>query len=133
MPTCINHPAIEETVECGGCNRPFCEQCVVQILGRQLCGECKTTALQGAFQRPAAHPLAVISLAVPVAGYLLCVPIPITSTLGLWLGWRVLRELELQPHLSGRGPALAALVVSGSTLATWVIALIATIWFRVSG
>lgn len=102
-------------------------------MGRRLCAECKATALVSVYERPTQHPLAAMSLIVPVVGYLLCLPIPLTSAAGLVISRKVLRELREQPHLTGRSVALAGLVVSGGTLGTWVLALAVTILMRVIG
>jgi hypothetical protein len=126
--TCVNHPAAETLQTCQDCGRPFCDRCLVTLMGTQRCETCKEAAVRGVSVRPARHPLAAMSLVIPVAGYFLCLPIPITSAVGLWLGRKVLRDLERQPHLSGRGAALAAIVVSGGTLVTWMIALAATLY-----
>jgi hypothetical protein len=102
-------------------------------MGSQLCLDCKAKSLVSVYERRTQHPLAAMSLIVPIAGYLLCLPIPITSVVGLWLSRKVLRELGEQPHLAGRSVALAALVVSGGTLGTWLVALTATVLLRVFG
>ena len=127
---CIYHPNIEESAPCDRCGRYFCDQCLVAILGRTLCGECKTSLVAGTVERAQRHPLAIVALVVPVVGYASCVLVPITSPLGLYLGWKVMRELRDRPHLSGRTLALAAMVISGGTLGTFLVGLTAALLLR---
>jgi hypothetical protein len=95
-------------------------------MGRAFCFDCKGEVTLGVTERRERHPLVIIALVVPIIGYLLCSPLlPITSLVGLWLGSRVLRELKERPYYTGRSAALAALVISGGTLATWVVGVLA--------
>jgi hypothetical protein len=95
-------------------------------MGQGLCADCKALAVQGVIQRKARHPLALLALFVPIMGYVLCSPamVPITGPAGLYLGWKVLRELAEQPHLSGRSAALAGMVIGGGTLGVWLLAVL---------
>lgn len=130
---CTFHPHAEETTACSDCGRPFCEQCLAAILGRKLCRDCKAIAVEGVVRRPQRHPQALLALVIPIVGYATCLLIPITSLIGLAMGSRVLRELRDEPHLSGRSLALAAMVVSGGTLAAWITAVAATLLARELG
>lgn len=110
----------------------------MEILGTRLCEECKTEALAalsggavGVLDARVRHPHALLSLVIPIVGYATCLLIPLTSTVGLVLGARALREIQAQPRYAGRTLALAGLVVSGGTLGTWVVALVATLLFRI--
>lgn len=109
------------------CGRPFCAQCLAEIMGQKLCGECKLQSVTGVVEQRRQHPLALLSLVVPIAGYVTCVGIPFTSGLGIYLGWKVMREIREKPHLSGHSVALAGIVVSGGVLATWLVALVASL------
>ena len=132
MATCINHPHIEETRPCTKCGRPFCDQCLAELMGQRLCADCKAEAVQGAFVQPRQHPLAVVALVVPIVGYAACcVLVPITSPVGLYLGWKVLREVREQGQYSGGSAALAAIVVSAGTLGVFLLAVVATFFFQV--
>lgn len=101
----------------------------MDIVGRRLCEECKAHVIGGMAGRSLQHPLALAALLVPTLGYMATCGVGtlVTSPIGLVLGLRVLRELREAPHLSGRSLALAGLVVSGGTLATVVIAMVATL------
>jgi len=131
--TCVNHPDVDATAPCTHCGRAFCSGCLVELVGRLLCAECKDTALRDILVSRQRHPQALPALIVPIIGLVTCVFLPVTSSVGLWLGWQALREIQADPRYSGRTLALAGLVVSGATLADWVIALIATLIFRFSG
>ena len=132
MPVCLNHPHVEETQPCAQCGRPFCDRCLVEITGRKLCNECKAFSVTGVVSRPERHPQAILALLIPVVGYVFCLT-PVTSTIGLFMGRRVLQEIEREPNLSGRSVALAAVVVSGGTLATFAATLVAIILFWLTG
>jgi hypothetical protein len=133
IPTCLNHPNVEATAPCAHCRRPFCSSCLVELVGRRLCAECKETALSNLLLSRQRHPQALPALIVPIIGMLTFVLLPITSSVGLWLGWQALRDIRAEPRYAGRTLALAGMVVSGATLADWLIALIATLLFRFSG
>ena len=133
MPTCLHHPDIEAELTCDRCGRPFCERCVVAILGQRVCTGCKQESVQNLLQPRRHHPQALLSLVVPVVGYATCALTPITSLIGLYVGYKVLREMREQPQWSGRWIALAGMVVSGGTLAAWMIALVASLWLQRTG
>lgn len=130
QPTCTLHPHLEALALCSHCGRPYCAGCLVELVGRRLCGECKGAMLSEVLIARRRHPNALASLIVPIVGWMTCVFLPLTSALGLWLGWRALREIEAEPRYTGRTLALAGMVVSGATLADWLIALVATLLFR---
>lgn len=132
IPPCVNHPSLEAVAACTQCGRPFCAGCLVELVGRQFCAECKAGALQELLVTRQRHPQALPALLVPIVGLLTCILIPVTSGFGLWLGWQALRGIRAEPRYEGRTLALAGMVVSGAILADWLIALIATLLFRLS-
>ena len=101
-------------------------------MGQQLCGDCKQQSVLGVVEQRRQHPLALLSLAVPILGYVTCVLIPITSGLGIYLGSKTLREIREKPYLSGGSLALLGIVVSGGVLACWLLALVAALVLHVS-
>ena len=133
LPSCLNHPAAPAEASCTHCGRSFCAGCLVELVGQRLCAECKEVALRDVFVSRSRHPDALPALIVPIVGWLTCVFLPVTSSLGLWFGWRALRDIRAEPRYSGRTLALAGMVISGATLADWLIALVATLLFRISG
>lgn len=131
MQTCTNHPYAADAQPCESCGQPFCEHCRVEIMGRQLCSACKQGAVAGIMERKRQHPLALWSLLTPLGGYLLCgFLVPITGPLGIYLGTKVLREIEAQGTWGGRSLALAGIATSVGTLLPWVLSVIAIVLFR---
>ncbi len=131
MQSCTNHPYAADAQPCEGCGQPFCELCRVEIMGRHLCLACKQGAVAGVMERKRQHPMAIWSLLTPLFGYLLCgVLVPVTGALGIYLGNKVLREIELEGHWGGRSLALAGIVTSVGTLLPWTLSVIAIVLFR---
>lgn len=42
---CEMHPGVEVSVRCSVCMRMYCENCVIEIAGKQVCSRCKDWAL----------------------------------------------------------------------------------------
>jgi hypothetical protein len=61
---CANHPGVNAARVCGGCGRPFCEQCLTEIQGTPVCGWCRDLRLAGMqgrrYQTPPVDPRQVI-------------------------------------------------------------------------
>jgi hypothetical protein len=38
---CVNHPEVAEVAQCAQCAKPLCQNCMVTLEGRPLCGPCK--------------------------------------------------------------------------------------------
>lgn len=129
---CTNHPLQEAVAPCSHCGRPYCPACLVELVGRRLCADCKEAMLSQVLATRRRHPNALASLIVPIVGWMTCVLLPLTSGLGLWLGWRALRDIRAEPRYTGRTLALAGMVVSGATLVNWLLALIAVVLFRIT-
>src|SRR5919109_5221028 len=50
MAACVNHAWIETNQACANCGQPFCDSCLVELLGQRYCGPCRDlrlTRLQG--------------------------------------------------------------------------------------
>jgi uncharacterized RDD family membrane protein YckC len=43
---CINHVGVPTTRTCSSCGLPFCDRCLVNLLGRDLCPTCKPAAVR---------------------------------------------------------------------------------------
>ena len=130
MTFCTTHPAIPATETCGQCGRPFCENCLAELMGRRLCAECKVLAVRGVTRRAERHALVVPALLVPLAGYLTLCLVPVTSPVGFYLGYKVVREVDENPALSGRSAGLAAMVISAAIMVNWLLAWVALLWVR---
>lgn len=46
MDRCVNHPDRETPETCDECAQPFCDSCVVSLLGRRLCGACRDLTIR---------------------------------------------------------------------------------------
>src|SRR5437762_3438267 len=45
MAFCTYHPGIEASGGCARCGQPFCDACLVEILGQRFCGPCRDVRL----------------------------------------------------------------------------------------
>ncbi len=45
MADCLNHPWIESHAACSRCGQPFCDSCLVELLGNRLCAPCRNVRL----------------------------------------------------------------------------------------
>ncbi|HTE19326.1 MAG TPA: hypothetical protein VK689_13210 [Armatimonadota bacterium] len=43
---CANHPMVPTGVTCARCGRPFCEDCLTEMMGSRVCGWCRDLQLQ---------------------------------------------------------------------------------------
>ena len=43
---CANHPLVPTGATCARCGRPFCEDCLTEIMGSRVCGWCRDSQLQ---------------------------------------------------------------------------------------
>src|SRR5262249_43950116 len=82
MPFCTNHPTTETGEVCASCGQPFCDACLVTIMGQRLCGPCRdrrVAEMQGHL------PGQAVSTA-PLAG-------SGTVDIGRWLssGWQIVQ------------------------------------------
>lgn len=131
MNFCTNHPLAATSEVCADCGRPFCENCLADLMGRRLCAECKERSVRGVTRRLERHALAIPALVVPLAGYLTLCLVPVTSPIGFYLGYKVVREVEENPSLSGRSAGLMAMVISGALLVNWLLAWVALLGVRI--
>jgi len=45
LPFCSHHPGIEASANCARCGQPFCDACLVEILGQRFCAPCRDVRL----------------------------------------------------------------------------------------
>jgi hypothetical protein len=150
---CFIHDADASTETCSACKLPFCNNCLVSLQGKPLCGPCKNFSIAGMGRTTRLLPLAVLALVVslvsaPVVlsltllgvalhlseGYLgvavaLCVLSLTVTTTGLLLGLLALRRFETQPQFAGRGLACGALCAAFMGM-TWSVAVAAIVISR---
>ncbi len=148
---CFNHPDTPSGRTCAACGEAFCENCVVVLRGRTLCGPCKNFELRTS-QRPAAPSgLAIVSLVVG----LLSNPIAFCSTVtamgvqpgaspGIFVaslvglvaplaavaaGMKALADIEKKPRAGGQTLAIIGMVTGGVSL-LWCLTLLVILTFR---
>jgi hypothetical protein len=122
---CTNHPGIETERACSRCARPFCEACLAELLGRSFCAGCKEITVRQMQSGRERNPQAVAALVVSIVGVVLCSSVaPIVSTIGLVLGLRSLADSRLRRPAGRYDMEWASIVLSGGTLALWVVGLL---------
>ena len=119
---CRNHPGREAADRCAGCAEAFCPDCLVEIQGRQYCGECKVMALRedappipDKQKKPCKEANAALTYAIIgifCFGILLG-PLAISKAL------RARKLIEADPYLNGSGKATAGL---------WLGAIVTILW-----
>jgi len=111
---CFHHDRVPKVGHCEDCRLPFCEACLIDLHGRQLCGPCKNFRLADLALPRRLHPLAVLSLILGIA----TVPLTLALTLigfGLALG-EGLPGLTILLSLVGALFPTLALAVAGLTM-----------------
>jgi hypothetical protein len=124
---CKNHPGVEATARCAGCQETFCSNCMVQIQGQNYCGACKVMALKGGTPvvEEATIPCkeAKESLIYAIVGILICGiilgPVAISKALA------AKKLIAANPRLTGSGQVTAALIIGIVVTVLNVIAIIA--------
>ena len=140
-PACINHPAEPAAGVCSACACAFCEGCLVELLGRRMCGPCRDTHLAQMQNRPenfeqmmelaakrvsvehrneyaqGAFYLGLASL-LPCGGQFIGVAAVILGILGL-------RACLKDPDVPGRAYSIAGIVLgAGSSILYWSLFVI---------
>lgn len=123
---CKNHTEVTASGRCSGCAEPFCENCLVDIQGKQYCSGCKVMALEGAapLVEEASIPCeeANQALLYSIVGIFCCgiilEPIAISKALA------AKRMMAENPRLAGSGKATAALIIACIGLILWVLGMI---------
>ena len=137
MEPCLNHPEVTAASACAGCSRPFCDRCLVQFMGKSMCGHCRDLRLvqaQGGMRPvappppqntvvdhiiPTKNPLALTGYYVGVFSLIPCAGLvlgPAAVILGI-LGIRARRQ---HPGIPGQGHAITAVVLGViTTAANW--------------
>lgn len=122
MATCINHPDTSAHANCAHCLKAFCANCLVELQGRTLCGNCKNSVARAVQSAPTAFKEPRDALIAAIVG-IFCFQ-PIISPYALYKGIKVLRMIRLNPSLPGKGMAITAVVVSSVITALSLIYLL---------
>ena len=120
---CINHAGVQTERRCGQCGQPFCEDCLVDIQGRPICGTCKALVLRdmqrgGKQRNKLAHDAFICSLVgMAVFGLVL-------EPLALIKGIQALRQFKHDPTLPERWKAVTAVVISSFLIGVFVLSML---------
>jgi hypothetical protein len=124
---CRNHREVATDSPCDECRQPYCDDCLVPIQGRRLCGLCKAQAVRDLTRRTMTlDRKADEALAVALIG-LLCFPY-LFAPLAIIRGIQALRTYRERPHLPGRWKAIAAVVVASLRIVLEIVLRVADIW-----
>jgi hypothetical protein len=121
---CLNHQAAPSQQTCVECGEAFCNDCVIQLDAKTLCGPCKNFQVR-TWQKPARlSGMALLSLILaivfsllgiclvrtgnPLVGMLALLPHAMALVLGLF----ALRDTERNPKISGRSLAITGIVTA---------------------
>lgn len=84
---CINHPGSKATRRCSVCRRRLCENCLIKLQGRRVCGRCKervlgeladgrprvfTSKILASFDRPSYRQSTVAIFIAGLLGFICC-------------------------------------------------------------
>jgi hypothetical protein len=122
---CTNHPGVMAVGNCANCGRPFCGNCLVNIMGRPFCAACKNLAVanqpmaEGAMM-PCKE--ANEALTYAIVG-LFCFGI-ILEPIALVKASKARKMIALNPRLTGSGKVTAATVIAIVGLVLWVIGVV---------
>ncbi len=125
---CKNHAGVDAAERCAGCSEPFCPNCLVEVDGKQYCGDCKVMAVQG--KTPAVNedqmmPCAEAGEALKYAIIgLFCFGV-ILEPIAIAKALKAKTIMADNPNLTGSGKATAALIIGVVGLILWVIGMIA--------
>ncbi len=125
---CRNHPGVAAVGRCAGCSEAFCENCMVDVQGKEYCGDCKVMAVRDA---PVIEedlipcPEAGEALKYAIIG-IFCFGI-ILEPIAIVKALKARKIMGLNPRLTGSGKATAALIIGIVSLVLWVIGIFAQI------
>ncbi len=128
---CLNHPDVVREAACVDCGASFCQDCLVYLQAKPLCGQCKNQRLRALHRELPTSQLALLSLLLalftgPLAFILYAmgvmgrgdtskfpllglVPQLIALALGVW----ALQRIEKNRALGGQALALSAIFTAG--------------------
>jgi len=117
---CANHPDVLTSQACEQCRRAFCDDCLVNIQGRRLCGECKAILVRGLQRRSGGgNQHASEAFVLALVGILICGPI--LQPLALYKALQARKAEAADPTLPGRWKTTAALIISSVVLLFYVV------------
>jgi hypothetical protein len=135
---CLNHQDLPLHETCVDCGEGFCEDCLVYVQGKALCGPCKNFRIRVLHQPMPTSQLALVSLLLALfTGPLAFCLFPMGLNFGtqklsllalvpqltaVILGILALRRTENDPQLGGQALALSGILTGGFS-AFWTVFL----------
>lgn len=121
---CRNHPEIEAKGRCTGCAELFCNDCLVEIGGRQYCGSCKIMAVRtDSIAEGATRPCEEADSALKYAIFgIFCFGI-ILGPIAISKAMKARQMIREDPRLSGYGKTTGAIIVSIVAMVSWVLGM----------
>jgi hypothetical protein len=128
--TCANHPMVPTGSICAHCGRPFCENCLTEMMGRRLCGWCRDFHVSRLQTQASVDPRTVVIWArvfdwvMLVGGLGTGVLIAGFFSLPFWLG----SSTEGTGSAADRIPFIVMLSVTISLALLWVLIFLPPAW-----
>jgi hypothetical protein len=125
---CRNHAGVAAVARCAGCSEAFCSNCLVEIQGKNYCGDCKVMAVSHApliEEALVPCPEASEALKYAIIG-IFCFGI-ILEPMAIAKAMKARKMIAMNPRLTGAGKATAALIIGIVGLVLWVIGIIARV------
>jgi hypothetical protein len=120
---CKNHSDVTAVDRCAGCAEPFCQDCLVEVLGQKYCASCKVMAVKG---QPSVdeEPTVPCPLAKEALQYAIVSIVflgPILATVALVKESKAKKLLAADPRLQGSGKVTAAIVIAWFIIGLWIV------------
>lgn len=130
---CKNHIEIDAIARCIGCQETFCENCLVEVEGKNYCADCKMMAVH---EKPVFEDIrytmscaeASKALKFAIVG-IFCIGF-IVGPYAIVLGRSALKQCKDDPDLTGEGKAVAAIILGTLEFIFWIFWLIFKIAIR---
>lgn len=125
---CKNHPDVAAEARCAGCQESFCSNCLVEIQGKNYCGDCKVMAVD---KQPDVEEASLPckeandALTCAIVG-IFCFGI-ILEPIALVRASKAKKKIAMNPRLLGSGKATAAQIIGVIALILWVLGIIARV------
>ena len=122
---CRIHALAKTEERCAGCAEPFCQTCLVEVVGRKYCGACKVTAVKAPpsliGEGEASCEAATKALTYSIIGIFFGLAF---GPLAIFKAIEARKQLAEDYRFYGLAKANVALLLGIAVSALWVIALV---------
>jgi hypothetical protein len=125
---CKNHPGVAAVDRCAGCAEPFCGNCLVDVMGKRYCRDCKSMAVSATpMAEGATMPCkeADEALKYAIIG-IFCFGI-ILEPIALVKASKAKKMIALNPRLTGSGKVTATYIIASIALVLWLLGIAARV------